>query len=108
MHGAGFQEGTELGFVKHGDAEFFGLGGLGAGVFADDDPIGFLADRAGSLAAALDDGLLGGITRESLQRTSHDDGLSGKRLRQRAGLGGGDPDAGRLPGAQRLDRKSVV
>ena len=44
LHGAGFQEGAELGFVKHGDAEFLGLGGLGAGIFADDDPIGFLAD----------------------------------------------------------------
>ena len=42
-------------FGEDGDAQGFGLVVLGAGGGADDDVVGFLADRAGGLAAVLED-----------------------------------------------------
>ena len=48
-----------MGFAQHGDAEFLGLGGLGAGVCANHHVIGLLAHRTGRLAAALDNRLFG-------------------------------------------------
>ena len=59
--------------VEHGDAELLGLLGLGAGVVADHDVVGLLRHRAGGLAAAGHDRLLGRVAGEVDQRAGDDD-----------------------------------
>ena len=51
--------------VEHRHAELLGLLGLGAGVVADHDVVGLLRHRAGGLAAARQDRLLGRVAARS-------------------------------------------
>src|SRR5690606_12848464 len=71
--GAAGEEGLELGLVEDPEAELAGLGLLGAGAGADDDVVGLLGDRAGGLAATGEDGLLGAVAGEVLERAGDDD-----------------------------------
>src|SRR5690606_22858471 len=65
--------------AQHLHAELGGLGGLGAGVFADDDVIGLLGDGGGDLGAEGFGAGLGLVAGHLGQRAGEDDGLAGNR-----------------------------
>ena len=70
----------ELGFGENGHAEFLGFVVLGAGVGADHNVVGLLADGATEFAAMLLDDFAGFLTAAALEGAGEYEGFSGEFL----------------------------